>query len=174
MGIPLIVISLAVEGAGDTREWKSFEGRYRALDDSPGAIVSGRFRPGGAPASGWVEFRNIKIRALQAETFPAYAALTSSASLSADGKTLFLIVFNKHHSDPIEAAVNLQGFAALSGKRWTVTGPSLDALNEESETVSETESGAAFSVTGGSFTRSFPPRSMTALELSAGGLTPRE
>jgi hypothetical protein len=66
--------------------------------------------------------------------------------------------------------VSVAGFAAASARAWTVTGPSLEALNVKEEQVKETESGAAVpGVTAGGFTRTFPAHSMTAVEVRRAG-----
>ncbi len=154
----------AVEGVQAAGDWTEFSGGLVTLPDCPGLLVMWRLRPGRQAASGRIEVRDIRLTPVRA--FPAYAALTSSAGLSADGRTLYLIVFNKHHAADVPAEVEVEGFAIASAHAWTVTGPSLDAVNLNEELVREIESGVALeglSPTG--FRRIFPARSMTALEL---------
>lgn len=156
---------IAVEGAQGANNWQPFVGRFVTLPDSAGTDVIWRLRPGTVPASGTVEIRNLKVNVLTPEHFPAYAAVTSTASLSSDGKTLYVIVFNKHHADAIATSLNVQGFPAHSARRWTVTGPDLAALNTTTETVRETESGVPLAApVKGLWRQTLPPRSMTGFE----------
>jgi alpha-L-arabinofuranosidase len=81
------------------------------------------------------------VVAAQPPSFPAYKAVTASASLSSDGSRLFVMLFNKHHDRPASVTVRVSGFAAGTAKRWTVTGPRLESTNLGSEEVKETVSG---------------------------------
>jgi alpha-L-arabinofuranosidase len=95
-----------------------------------------------------------------------YPALTATASLAADLKTLTLIVVNKHPTSDISTAVTLNDFPALpSGRVLTLTGPSLDADNRGTERVALREGSLAEA--GPRFTYTFPARSATALVLTA-------
>lgn len=123
-------------------------------------------------ALGFEESRRIEVRDITvtpARGFPAYATVTSAAGLSADGRILYLIVFNKHHAADVAADVTVEGFPITSARAWTVTGPSLEALNLAEELVREVESGVEVrGVSSTGFRRIFPARSMTALELRRG------
>jgi alpha-N-arabinofuranosidase len=154
----------AVEGVGQVSEWTEFAGDFSTLRDCPGLMLLWRLRPGGRPATGRIELRDVKVT--PARGAPAYPALTASASLSDDGDTLYLIVFNKHHAEPIQASIDLQGFPAASARVWAVTGPSLEATNLGEERVKETVSGEPVPVDNGRITRTFPPHSMTAIEVA--------
>jgi len=157
----------AVEGLESAGKWTRFEGLLRSMPGCPGTLVAWRLLSPGAKITGKIELRNLEVTALSRETCPAYPALTASASLSRDGNTLFLIVFNKHHADAIEATVDIVGFPARTARRWTVTGPSFEATSLDGEQVRETESGMEMGVTeGGSIRHTFPARSMTAVELT--------
>lgn len=111
----------------------------------------------------------IKVRDLRVtleRTPPPYAALTACASRSADGKTLFVMVFNKHHGKDLTANVRVAGRGAIDGRYWRVTGPSLDATNLERESVRETVTAEPVEGLGRSgFAHTFPKHSMTAFEI---------
>jgi hypothetical protein len=156
----------AVEGAERAAGWTRFAGTFRALPDCPGAYLVWRLRAGRSPATGTVEIRNLAVEAIRPETWPAFPALTAAASLAADGKTLFVVVFNRHHRDAIPARITVRGFPARSARRWTVTGESLASMNTERDEVRETESGVPARVSAaGAMAQVFPPRSMTAFEI---------
>jgi alpha-N-arabinofuranosidase len=157
----------AVEGVGQVTEWTQFAGGFSTLRDCPGLLVVWRLRPGGRAVTGRIELRDIRVTPERGE--PAYPALTATASLSDDERTLYVIVFNKHHAAPIEASIDVGSFAAASARLWTVTGPSLAATNLGEERVKETVSGQTIPVEAGRVTHVFPPHSMTALELTRGG-----
>jgi alpha-N-arabinofuranosidase len=54
--------------------------------------------------------------------------LDSVASLSADGRRLYVIAINKHFDAPVDAAIALRGFRpAGRGEAWTLTGTGIDA-----------------------------------------------
>jgi len=156
----------AVEGVGQAHEWTRFSGDFSTLQDCPGLMLVWRLRPGDRAMTGRIELRDVRVTPERGA--PAYPALTATASLSGDGRTLYLIVFNKHHAAPIETSIDVSGFPAASARLWTVTGPSLASNNLESEQVKETVSGQPIAVAGGRVTCTFPAHSMTALELTRG------
>jgi hypothetical protein len=118
-------------------------------------------------------------------------ALDAVASLSTDRKLLYAIVVNRNASAAIRADISVRGFRPRPGARgWLLTAPSLDANNgNDLPTVPglhwakqmEAPAGAMFSQgrpgtvaprevpvpkVSGSFSYTFPPISITALELS--------
>lgn len=167
--------ALGVEGVESAADWKPFEGRFRTLADAPGASLVWRLRApqnrevGAAPIAGTIEIRNLRIVSWQSEQFPAYAAITATSSLSRDRSKLYLMVFNKHHEDAIPVSISVKNFATTQARRWSVTGPSLDALNRDDEpgktSVRETEIGVAMTLAHGKVLWTAPPRSMTAIEI---------
>ncbi|HEX2949985.1 MAG TPA: alpha-L-arabinofuranosidase C-terminal domain-containing protein [Armatimonadota bacterium] len=159
--------AIAAEGIeGAKGEWKHFEQRFATLKDCPGASLIWRLRPGDTPATGMVEVRNVKIIPMYNEHFPAYSALTASASRSTDGKKLYLIVFNKDGVNDVTTDILIKGIQATTARRWTVTGPSFDAINLKEELVKETESAISTPIQQGKITYTFPARSMTAFEIN--------
>jgi alpha-N-arabinofuranosidase len=154
----------AVEGVGQVHEWTEFSGGFSTLRDCPGLMLVWRLRPGDRPMTGRIELRDIRVTPERGA--PAYPALTATASLSEDGRTLYLIVFNKHHAAPLAASIDVRGFQAASARLWTVTGPSLSSSNLASEQVKETVSGQRVEIAGGNITYAFPPHSMTAIEVA--------
>jgi alpha-N-arabinofuranosidase len=158
--------SAAVAGGVESAtDWQAFSVDYSPPTDCAGMALMWRVVPGKAPLTGSISVRKLRITPVPG--VPAYAALTAAASLSADGRTLYLIVFNKHHAQDLPVRVSLAGFPAASGKVWTVTGPSLEALNVTEDQVRETESGAPLTgLTADGFSRTFPAHSMTAIEIT--------
>ena len=151
--------AIAVTGAqAAIGEWKHFAHSFSTLSDAPGADILFRFENAAAPVSGTVEFKNLKVEIKSGATYPAYPALSSFASRSADGKTLYLIVFNRAPKKAVTARIDLKEFPAVAGE-------SLELFQEKVDTVEYFE-GKTGSVTlkENSFTHTFPEHSMTAFE----------
>ena len=164
--------AIGVDGAQDYSTWKTFRGRYSVKSDTTGVDLLWRMLPGSTPVNGTLEIRNLKVVQWTPERFPAYETVTATSSLSADGKKLYLVVFNKHHASAVNLTIKLQNFAALQGKRWTVTGPSLDSHNNTSQVIVPTESGYWPLTPGADLVYSAPARSMAAWEFTLTGSSP--
>lgn len=59
----------------------------------------------------------------------AYDAVTAVASRSTDGRTVYLIVFNKHDTEAIPITMELRHFAPAAAARWCVASPSMTATD---------------------------------------------
>ena len=154
----------AIDGLEQASDWRTFSGVMWTRDDARALRLLGRMRARRTPLTGRVELRDIRVSPV--DPFPAYPVVTCAASLSGDGQTLYLILFNKHDLGAVDARVAIEGFTATSARAWTVTGPSLEATNLEREAVRETASGVAVQVADGrAVSYELPPRSMTAIEL---------
>ncbi|HEX2950868.1 MAG TPA: hypothetical protein VHV83_15095 [Armatimonadota bacterium] len=159
--------AIGIEGIEDVTSWTHFTKNFATLPDCPGGTVLWRLLAGSSTANGTLDVKNLQVSYYTKEHFPAYSALTATASLSTDGSKLYLIVFNKDTNNAITTDVYFPNMGQRTVKRWTVTGPSLDATNATTELVTETESGVDTQLTtDAQFTYSFPPRSMTAFELT--------
>ena len=152
--------------------WHHYTGTYEARPDTQSVTALIRVEDPTPVINARVEVKNVSVTASLSETFPAYALLTSSASLSGDGRTLFVIVFNKSTDRDIPATLNVQSARVSGAKVWTVAGPNLECTETGPGQVQETETGADAPVEAGHLLQHvFPARSMTALEfrLSEGG-----
>ncbi|HEY3330413.1 MAG TPA: hypothetical protein VGK19_10360 [Capsulimonadaceae bacterium] len=159
--------AVALDGLGNARTWQPFSTTFVTLPDVTSIDVVARLETGDNEVSGQVEIRNLCIEAKKGQDVPAYAALTSTASLSRDGKTCYLIVFNKSSEVTMTAPIALKGFVPTSANRWTVNGPSLTAGAWSDPPVREVETGVPVPIDRGKLTVTFPAHSMTALELYA-------
>lgn len=160
--------AIAAEGAETATTWKHFEQVFTTHADCPGIDVLWRLRATKEnPVSGTIEVRNLKLTAYEPAHFGAYETITSSASLSADGKTLYLIIFNKHLTDDTPVQISVKGLAPVTSvRRWMVTGPNLASLNFDKEDVREVESGVNMPLPqAGVMSYTAPARSMTAIEV---------
>jgi alpha-L-arabinofuranosidase len=92
------------------------------------------------------------------------SAISALASRRADGKTICLMVFNRHMEKDISVTVRAKGAPVAWAKCWQVTSPSL--VNENADDAEmETISGEAVAVKSGAMTFKLPRFSMTAFEM---------
>jgi len=160
-GWPVTRSAIGLDGVGT--EWKAFQEPYHGLPDTTAITLQVHLDFGTAKVSGQLEVRGFQIEAISAPLFPAYSLLTASASLSEDGKTLHLIVFNKSEGLNIPVTLHLAGFNAASASIWEVNGPYLGALGGVTDTVQ----GAPLDMTGAEPVHVFPAHSLTAIDFAA-------
>lgn len=97
----------------------------------------------------------------------AYPTLTATASLSADGNTLTLIVINKDLATDRTVALEILdfGYYPQAARVLELNGPSIDAMNDQAELVSLREwTGEKGNLASGAYT--FPAHSATAIVLT--------
>lgn len=142
--------------------WQTFQGEMVGLSDTPGIATLIEMPAGTNVISGRLEIRKARLDIYKQPVYPAYNLLTSAASVSADGHTVYMIVFNKSNLH-IPTTISFNGFTALSARRWEVNGPGLAATSGVSEVVSN----AVLALNGGSGAKHvFPAHSMTAIEFT--------
>lgn len=88
-----------------------------------------------------------------------HPSISTCASLSADKRKLYLIVFNKHSLNDIKTVVNIAGGVPVAVKVWKVDG------ELAASTAKEVVSGAPIDLNGSSFTHTFTAHSMSAFEI---------
>ena len=154
-----------VAGMAPVPEWQQRSGDFVARADYSGFDLVAHLEAGHDTISGRFEIRNLKLEALSKASMPAYALLTTSASLSDDKKTLYLIVFNKSDKDDIPASIHIDHFTAAGAKIWEVNGPGFAAVDG----VHETASGTPLAIKDGAIQHVFPAHSMSAIEVAAPG-----
>jgi alpha-N-arabinofuranosidase len=89
--------------------------------------------------------------------------LAGSASLH--GKTLVVTMVNSHASDPRVAEVSLRGGEAKSAQVTVLTAPDIHAHNDFDHPDAVVPKTAPAGVSGSRFTWTFPPASVTKLEI---------
>jgi alpha-L-arabinofuranosidase/6-phosphogluconate dehydrogenase (decarboxylating) len=93
----------------------------------------------------------------------------ATATRTADGSHIFILLVNRRVSGDVTTSLNLQGFGAIqsSGTAWTVNGTSYLSSNDfaNPDTVGITE--AAINNVTTSFTYTLPAHSVSILDLSA-------
>lgn len=152
----------AVVGSVSTPTWTTYQGEMNGLPDTTGIATLLSMPAGSKIISGLLEIRNAKLDIYKQPIFPAYNLITSAASVSTDGHTVYMIVFNKSNLH-IPMTVNFNGFTGISARRWEVNGPSLATTTGVSEVVSNTN----LPLSGGTSAQHiFPAHSMTAIEFT--------
>ncbi|AVM45928.1 cellulase family glycosylhydrolase [Victivallaceae bacterium BBE-744-WT-12] len=139
-------------------QWTKVSKSFTTLSDADGSDMLLRFEEAKAPVSGKLEFRDIKAELGGGEKFPAYPAIATFATKSADGKSLYLLVFNKDPDNAVNAEIELKNFKTASGE-------SIQLYQEKVE-ATDYFSGLAGTVTvkDGKFSATYPKHSLTAYE----------
>jgi alpha-N-arabinofuranosidase len=144
-------------------EWKHIDGAYQLTAQTSSVDLTARLMADGKKVSGTLQIHNLVVAAFVSAHDAAYPLLTSSASISADGKKLYVMVVNKSASEAISAEIRLPGFSVARAQYWEVTAPSLAATTG----VTMSRQGAALSFSSpNTGTHVFPAHSMTAMEFS--------
>lgn len=152
----------ACAGSGPARvgDWTPAGAGMNTLIDASGLHPVIRLENGSAPVSGVLEIRNAELTVTDRGSLPGYVPLTSTATLSADGRTLHLVVFNKHPTQDIASAVRIADRSAVSARAWCLDA-ALDATS-----ASESLGGRAVDgVAADGFAWTFPAGSMTAFAI---------
>ena len=149
--------------------WHHYSGRYASRPDTQAVVAVVRVEDPNPVLNAHVEVKNLTVTASTSEVFPAYALVTASASSSADGKTIYLVAFNKSTQQDIPVEIRVPGVSLLEARRWAVTGPSLGTTNVDAENIKETETGVATPVSGSTLSPVLPARSMTVFEIHTKG-----
>ena len=148
-----------------TREWCHFEETYTPLPDIRAMNLVARLHVGPTPRTGLLQLRNVKITASHSPTYPAFAALTSFATVSADGRKLYLILFNKTLKRSVTAALEVKDFPGRPVRVQQVNAPKMTSVNfiPGQETVIADRL-VELRPEGSGWTVTLPPHSMTAIE----------
>jgi alpha-N-arabinofuranosidase len=155
--------------APDADGWATLEAEMRTLPDATAVTGVVRLEAGDQPITATVRFRNATVTRLSPTVAPAYAPITVHASLAADGRTLHLVVFNKHHDRDQPMQVRLADASARSARAWCVSGPfaATDLDPARGEEVREILGGRTVcGVAADGFAFTFPARSMTAIDIA--------
>jgi alpha-L-arabinofuranosidase len=148
---------------GITTEWKHFDATYHLDAQTQSVDLSARLMAEGKNATGTLQVNNLVVTSFVSAHDVAYPLLTSSASISTDGKKIYLIVFNKSASDSIPTTIRLVGFSASRSNYWEVNSPSL----KSNDGVAEVAKDAAIPLNSATTAAHvFPAHSMTAIEFN--------
>lgn len=156
----------AAHGAVTPGDWEVLGADLRTLSTATALRGVVRLEGGITPVSGRLVLRKIRVTEIKAGSLAAFVPLVSTATLADGGKTLHLVVFNKHDSADQTVDVRIAGAPFTAARAWCVNGP-LTATNLERVEVRETLGGAAVPLaTDGTLHWTFPAHSMTAIDFS--------
>jgi len=147
-----------IDSLSGDRDWTRHKGGMTFLPDCGGVVVNLRLISK-EPIDAKVEIRDLKVTL--EEDAPPYPALSSFASLSDDGKKLYLVVFNRSHESAITADVELAG-----RKMKLVSVEGLNAQAMDSFSWNKTAQIPVALRSASAFAYSFPKLSMTAFEIA--------
>lgn len=157
--------TIAISGSRGLEHWQKFAGWYYPLPDTKQITLVARLLDSIDSSTGILQIRNIRVVPFRSEVYPAYQALTTSASLSTDGKTLYVIVFNKSLDKSLPVELILNGFHVKNGHYWQLAGTSALAehlIKNEIELVKKGKKLELYQA--GRINVTLPPHSMTAYE----------
>ena len=137
-------------------KWSHCSGIYLSLPDTDEVDILFRLEKIRSAVSGTFEVRNLKAVVMTAEQFPAYPALATFSSLSNDGNTLYLLVFNRDPEHAVRADVVLNRFPARSGKSLELYRKDVSSCDYFQGRRGEQK------LSGGRFSHTFPAHSLTA------------
>lgn len=93
-------------------------------------------------------------------------AITAFASMRNDGKTICLMVFNRHPANPMSVTISFKDMAISSARMWRMNSEHLTNMNYVRETAKETVSDASVPIAEGVISGLvLPKHSITALEI---------
>lgn len=142
-------------------EWQKVSVDYITLPDTKEIEILAR-RLEGVGSKGKIWIRNLKVEKFQPFNLGAVPYLSVIASKSKDGKRIYLAIVNKELDKPILAKI--EGARVKNGKAYALTGPSVDATNEENpKNVRVVE--IPLEIRDGVVLISLPPHSFTTIEM---------
>ena len=153
--------AMAVSVSSDAQQWQTYEGFYGGGTDCPGVSVLSRLENISGKFSGTVEYRNIKLQFYQPSSHPAFPGVTALATVSEDGKKMYLVAFNKDFQTPMTTRIAIDGFKTRGGTFLELY------RKDVTETAFFTGTPGTVTMADGGFVHTLPPHSMTAFELVA-------
>jgi alpha-N-arabinofuranosidase len=142
-------------------EWKKVSVDYITLPDTKEIeILARRLEGGGSKGKIWV--RNVVVEKFQPFNLGAVPYLSVIASKGEKGKKIYLAIVNKRMEGEMETRI--EGVRARRGRAFSLTGPSVDATNEENpENARVREIGVE--IRGNIVKLSLPAHSFTVVEI---------
>ena len=153
--------SVALSDEVKSSEWKKVSVDYITLRDTKDIeILARRLEGGGSRGKIWI--RNVKVEKFQPFNLGAVPCLSVIASKSEKGRKIYLAIINKKMEEAMKTRI--EGAGVRKARAFSLTGPSVDATNEENgENVRVRE--IPVEIKEGAVKVSLPPHSFTALEM---------
>lgn len=120
--------SAALSEEVKSSEWTEVSADYITLRDTKNIQILVR-RLEGIGGKGKIFIRNVTVQKFVPLNLGAVPYLSVVAGKSKDGKGVFVIAINKHLESAIDTRI--EGVRTKAARAWTLTGPSVDATNEQ-------------------------------------------
>jgi len=154
-------------GVRGTKDWTRVEVVYHTLRDTEAVDIMAR-RIGGkryGKLRGQAWLRGLTLREYEPRLYPAPATVSVNASRSEDGRTLGIMLINRHLRAPADCLLTLRETQANRASAQTLTGPAIDATNEREPTKVRVKP-LAVKTDGPQVRLRLPPMSMTGLRVA--------
>lgn len=110
-----------------TTPWSWVTVEYRSLGDARKLRLLARRNKGDGPVTGHVEFGEVKVEKIK-QSFGAVESVVGTASISAKGDEVYLVLLNKNLYESVETTIQLAGnYRAVNAE--SLSGPSPFATN---------------------------------------------
>jgi len=151
--------SLKISNMAKSSDWTKVLAEYITLPDAKNIVIQARcMDTKGQP--GKIYVRNVQVRRFIPDNSGSVPYLGVNASKSKDGKSIYVMIVNKHLSDDIQTAIN--GVSAKSAEAYCLSGPSVDAVNEQNPDNVKVNQ-LPVKINGQSVEITLPKHSMTAV-----------
>ncbi len=153
--------SAALSEEVKSSDWQKVSVDYITLPDTKEIEILAR-RLEGEGSKGKIWIRNVKVEKFQPSNLGAVPYLSVVASKSKDGKKVYVAIVNKELEQSIETEI--EGVKTRKAKVFSLTGPSVDATNEDNpQNVRVIE--LPVELSNGSLKFFLPPHSFTVVEI---------
>jgi len=153
--------SCTLSGEVKSPEWQRISVDYITMPDTKEIEILVR-RLEGRGSKGQIWIRNVEVEKFQPLNLGAVPYLSVVASKSEDGKKIYLAIVNRELKQSIETRI--EGVKVREARAFSLTGPSVDATNEENpQNVKVVE--LLLNLRDGILQISLPPHSFTTLEI---------
>ncbi|XHR31165.1 MAG: alpha-L-arabinofuranosidase [Chthoniobacteraceae bacterium] len=160
--------AIGIQGLQAAREWEHFSDIYQPMPDTQGLTVLARVEGGSTPITGTLDIKNLRIEAWSNAAYPERPALTSYATRSADGKKLYLVVFNLTLDQDYPAQLSWKGFAARHATYSELNASGAASVNRPPTLTQWTATDTPLKLKSpDQLSHSFPAHSATGIELDA-------
>ncbi len=151
--------SIAISNMSRNGEWTKVRAEYITLPDTKDIIIQVRCMDTKGQ-SGKIYVRNVQVRRFIPDNSGSVPYLGVNASKSKDGKSIYVMIVNKHLTDDIHTVIN--GVSAGTADAYCLSGPSVDAVNEQNPDNVKVNQ-LPVKINGQSVEITLPKHSMTAV-----------
>jgi len=161
--------AVGVDGLSNARDWTAFEGIYRPRPDTQGIVLTGRFAEASSQIHGSLYLRTVRLTPWIGDIYPSYPSITAYPTRSADGRKLYLIVFNLTLNQDVTTNIQWKGCGANSATYSEINAPTARATNIGNQEAGWMVRDESLDLKDPStLVHTFPAHSATAIVLNVG------